>query len=116
MNTSSDLFKGRAFAVFSIKEINEVLLALYIELESAVHDREDTLMLDRQVLSHLKRGEIKREWPMIYGSSSIYELARSSLLKILERDRLVTQYFVIEEINDDMVKIRRRTEHSGADS
>ena len=106
MDASSELFKGRAFEVFDSSEVNEVLLAAYSELSYAIRDSSDLVILDRKALVHIRDGHIAGRWSMIYGSTSIYDMARKNLLKILELDGKVKQYFQLEYVDENNLRIR----------
>lgn len=112
MSTSTELFKGRAFDIFDAGEINEVLLAIYRELSFAIRDSSDTMILSRNELVHMNNGRTIGEMPIVYGSTSIYDMARESILKILERDELVQQFFQIDQMDEDNITVRARAKNT----
>ena len=106
MNMSSEIFDKRPFEVFDTPEINEPLLMLYKQLSFAIRDQCDTMTLDNTSFRRVLGGKTVSTFPTIHGTTSIYSILKTNLIKIFERDDLVQQYFRLEYVDDDKLMIR----------
>lgn len=82
----------RPFQVFSTLEMTEFIQTSYAFLGIAFRDKCSMVSLDRTQLSRLRNGEIVGYFPMRYDSDSIFDVMRSTLLKILDRDNLLKNH------------------------
>src|ERR1700752_117955 len=106
MDSPVETLKMRAFEIFTSTELNEPLLMIYQQLGIALRDHSDFVKIDRNAFIQVADGKTIPSMQMTYGDTSIFDVFRANLDKILQRDNLIKQHFQIEHTDEDNIVLK----------